>query len=128
MAKETGSSQKPVSKEQAQKAFTAVKEAKQFAIGGVGYAGTISPAELAFRDVLAGPDALARCQSLVKEATAEGRLYGLLGLKRLDAKAYEAAAPAFQKNDAKVSSASGCIVFKTTVAEIAKNIAAGKLK
>ena len=119
---------KAVPQEDLQKAYAAVKGAKLFAIGGVGDAGTISPGETALRKILAAPEAVAQCQSLAKEATAEGRLYGLLGLKLLSGKAYDAAAPAFQKDETKVSSASGCIVFKTTVAEIAKNIAEGKLK
>jgi hypothetical protein len=130
MAKET-KLDRPAKTEQpddVKTACAAVKGATLFAIGGIGVAGTKSAAEVAFRKVLAAPDALERCRSLAKEGTPEGRLYGLLGLKLLDAKAYEAAAPAFQKDDSKVESAAGCILMKTTVAAVAKNIAEGRLK
>jgi hypothetical protein len=123
-----GQPPKADSPDEVKKDYAAVKGAKLFSIGGIGIAGTKSGEEVAFRKVVAAPGALTRCRSLIKEGTPEGRLYGLLGLKLLDGKAYEAAAPAFQKDDAKVQSAGGCIMYQTTVAGVAKNIADGKLK
>ncbi|MFD0892746.1 hypothetical protein KBB96_15090 [Luteolibacter ambystomatis] len=118
----------PTKTELAKKAPTILKSAQQFAIGGVGIAGTTSPAESALRALLNRPDAVAECKKLVSDATPAGKLYGLLGLKLKDAKAFEEAFPAFKDSKTAVSTASGCIPYETTIGKIASDIRDGKLK
>lgn len=110
------------------KAFEMVKAAERFSIGGIGVAGTIAPAETALRLIVKAQDGLQQCQTLLKEGTPEGKLYGLLGVKLLDKKAFEAAVTPFLADKTKVKSASGCELSESTVGAIAKEIVEGKLK
>ncbi|BCU76947.1 hypothetical protein [Luteolibacter sp. LG18] len=118
----------PAQAEPADKAPAQLRAATQFTIGGVGFAGTRSAAENAFRALLTRADAVAECKKLVASATPAGQLYGLLGLKLQDPKAFDEAFPAFKDSKAAVSTAAGCMVFETTVGQIAADIRDGKLK
>ena len=51
-----------------------------FSVGGVGYGGTTSEGELALHDLLEEKDSVESLKSLVRDASFEGGLYGLLGL------------------------------------------------
>lgn len=61
-------------------AYSKLAKACVFRVGGVGYAGTTSQEELALYDLLEDAYALEALGSLVKTASFEGGLYGLLGL------------------------------------------------
>ena len=109
-------------------AYDTVKTADWFTIGGVGIAGTTSPSEKAFRELLKGPEPVARCRALLTEGSPAGQLYGLLGLRLLDRSAFQTALPRYKDSKTVVTTASGCIVMGTTTAEVAGQIAMGTLK
>ena len=57
-------------------------------MGGVGYAGAMSAGERALRQVLKERDAVSRLEGGIPDATPAGKLYSLLGLRKLDRAAY----------------------------------------
>ncbi|RBP43695.1 hypothetical protein DES53_10594 [Roseimicrobium gellanilyticum] len=112
----------------AYEAYTSLMSTSTFAIGGVGFAGTTSGPELALREVLKQPDAVATCQKLVANATVEGQLYGLLGLKLSDDKAFTQALPKFKNSKTAIKVMSGCILGTDKVGEVAERIEKGVYK
>lgn len=113
---------------QAHEAYTTLMRARTFAIGGVGFAGTTSGPELALREVLKQPDAVATCQKLVATATVEGQMYGLLGLKLSNDKAFAQALPRYKDSKTAVQVMSGCILGTDKVGEVAARIEKGSYK
>jgi hypothetical protein len=96
-----------------------------FALGGVGYAGTMSSGEKDLRAVLKKADAVEQLQSLLKDASPAGQLYALLGLRLRDRPAYEKAVPEFRKRSDAVSTMHGCIVMKEKMDSIVQQIEHG---
>lgn len=109
-------------------AYDVLKTAHWFTVGGVGIAGTHSSEELAFREFLKQPEPVARCKTLLEEATPAGQMYALLGLRQLDPRAFQAALPRYKESKANVSTASGCIVMDLPAANLARNIEARQYK
>ena len=83
-----------------QDAYDTVKTAGMFTVGGVGYAGTRTPSELAFRELLKQPEPLVHCKKLLEEGTPAGQMYGLLGLHLLDQDAFQAVLPRYKDTKA----------------------------
>ena len=105
-----------------------MKTAERFSIGGVGVAGIRAKPEVAFRQLLKEPDAAARCQRLLNEATPAGQFYGLLGLRLLDDDAFRAALPRYRDSKEAIPSIAGCILMQTPASEIARRIEKGEVK
>ena len=109
--------------------YETVRTAEGFTIGGVGFAGTPSIMEKAFRQLLKEPNALVKCKKLLNDATPSGQLYGLLGLRLLnDQQAFRTALPLYKNSRAIIPTMRGCIAGRTTAAEVAKQIEKGELK
>ncbi len=88
----------------------------------------MSGEEAAFRQLLKEPEPVARCQKLLAEGTPAGQLYGLLGLSLLDHPAFEKSLPSYRDSKTTIQSMSGCIGFKSTAGEIARQIEKGQFK
>jgi hypothetical protein len=108
--------------------YEALTAVTTFAIGGVGFAGTISSGEKDFRALLKEPDAVAQCQKLLTDATPEGQMYGLLGLKLKDEVAFTAAFPKYKESKTTLRQMSGCIMGNVTMGEMAARIEKGSYK
>ncbi|QIF05832.1 hypothetical protein [Roseimicrobium sp. ORNL1] len=113
---------------EAYEAYTTLMSTRTFAIGGVGFAGTTSEPELALREVLKQPDAVATCQKLVANATVEGQMYGLLGLKLSNDKTFAQALTKYKNSKAAIKVMSGCILGTEKVGEVAERIEKGSYK
>lgn len=77
--------------EKTRSAFTQLLKSEKFGIGGTGPAGMTTGEEDAFDVVRKNRKARELFQNLVKNATPEGRLYGLLGLRSKNKSAYRSA-------------------------------------
>jgi hypothetical protein len=88
-------------------AYEMLRTTKVFAMGPVGFAGTRSSTEMAFRSLLKQPDAPAQFAKLLSSATPEGRIYALLGLKSVDEKAFTVAFPKFRQSKMEIHSVGG---------------------
>ena len=103
----------------------ALQEAASFALGGVGVAGTMSEGERALREVLKEPDAVARLERALPNASPAGQLYALLGLRLRDRAAYQRALEKYRANDASVQTMRGCLLQQESFRELVKQIERG---
>src|SRR5256714_11531996 len=97
-----------------------------FALGGVGVAGTMSAGERALLEVLKQPDAVARLEAMLANASPAGKLYGLLGLRIRDPAAYERALEKCRSTDAIVATARGCMLSREPFRDLVKEVERGQ--
>ena len=103
-------------------ASSQVERARVFAVGGVGYAGTMSEGEKSLRAVLKQSDAVARLDSLLPNASAAGELYIPLGLRLRDHTAYKRALARCAEHDATVETMRGCTVGRESFRDLVHQI------
>jgi hypothetical protein len=103
-----------------------LRKAGSFAMGGVGYAGTMSAGERALRRMLKERDAVSRLESMIPNATPAGKLYGLLGLRIRDRAAYARALEMCRPTDTKVETARGCMLGQEAFGDLVKEIERGQ--
>jgi hypothetical protein len=75
--------------EAGQKSYEKILNAGVFSIGGVGYGGNTSEEEFALQRLLKEKQAIEALKILVFQATPEGSLYALLGLRVKDAELFK---------------------------------------
>lgn len=98
-------------------AYETVKAASHFAIGGVGVAGTITPEEIAMRQIRDGPQAETQMRKLLHEATPAGQMYALFALRQLDAADYTTLSTTYRQSSIAVPTISGCIIHTQPMSE-----------
>jgi hypothetical protein len=86
--------------------------AKVFALGGVGFAGTTSQEELAFKSILVLPSDTAkqRFERLYSSGNPQAMSYALAGMRKLDRKRYAELIVSARTSDATVHTMSGCML------------------
>ena len=102
--------------------------ARRFALGGVGIDGRTSTGEFAFRAVLrsrSAPEIFGLVLSPGAQATEEGRLYALCGIRATDRSAFDTYANIMLSTNAEVATQSGCIAGHQRAADVVKRIADG---
>lgn len=80
-------------------AYKKLLSASIFRVGGVGWAGVTSQEELALYDLLREEKAVEALNSLVRDATYEGALYGLLGLSLTSVADFNRAVEVYKARD-----------------------------
>ncbi len=80
-------------------AYQKLLSAGVFSVGGVGYAGATSEEELALYDLLEENDSIESLKSLVRDASFEGGLYGLLGLSITNVTEFNRAVEAYKSRE-----------------------------
>ena len=108
-----------------QEAYEHLLAVKEFAFGGVGFAGTTSAGEKAYRTVFASTNALALFQSALAKGSNEAKLYALAAIRHLDKKSFDAGAKALLAANPEVRTMSGCIVNHEKAEAVVKRIAGG---
>lgn len=101
-------------------AYDSVKEAQEFAIGGIGVAGTLSKSELALREVRDGPRAEEQLRKLLSGGTQAGRMYALYGLCQLGAPDYDRLAEPYRWNHSRLKRIQGCMISDDETANVVK--------
>jgi hypothetical protein len=107
-------------------AMLAVAAAKQFALGGIGVAGTMSEGERQLRAVLQASDASPQLQSALAQATPAGRLYILVGLRRCDSAAYQKIFPRLLRSKEEVEVIRGCIISREPFEKLLSEVNDGR--
>jgi hypothetical protein len=125
-------------------AYTRLRSACVFRIGGVGYADETSEEELALYDLLEEQHAVEALKSLVAVGSYEGGLYGLLGLSLRDNTEFNQAVVIYKARNEKpewqntgsfkcfhvtgetVNTQSGCIGMTESRVKIVSDIESGK--
>ncbi len=103
-----------------------LKKASLFCIGGFGYAGTISPGEKALRELLKRTDAKPALIRLLDEATPEGQMYALVGLKTMEPAELKSRLNSCRKQSGQVRTARGCILSNEAISHVVKEVEAGQ--
>lgn len=103
-----------------------VAAAKSLAFGGVGVAGLMSEGERNLRAVLERPDASQQLQSAFSHATAAGKLYILVGLRRCDRAAYQKVFDSLGRPNDDVEVVRGCMISKEAFRQVLLQIKDGR--
>ncbi len=98
-------------------AYSTVKSASDFAIGGVGVAGITTHAELAMREIRDGAQAAEELRKLLREATPAGQMYALFALRQLDVTDYAALSAPYRQSGTTVPTMSGCSAYTQRMSE-----------
>jgi len=106
-------------------AYKQLIQTKCFAFGGVGFAGTTSNGEFALCAVLRSPNAANLFTAVCSEATDEGKLYALCGLRATDRNAFNHYVAALREKDGSATTMSGCIIDSKRISTIIQEIANG---
>ena len=124
-------------------AYRELVSAEIFRVGGVGYSGETSEAELALYDLLEEQDAVEALKGLVSDGSYEGGLYGLLGLSVTNVGAFNRAVEVYKARKepperrlqsfagldvpkGQVTTQSGCIVGADGWLKVVSNIQSGR--
>jgi len=102
--------------------------ARRFALGSVGADGGTSTGEYAFRAVLRAqnaPEVFRAVLSPGAQATEEGKLYALCGIRATDRSAFERYAVELVSTNAEVTTMRGCCVGSEKAADVVKQISDG---
>ena len=100
-------------------AYSVLRRAEAFQGIAVGYAGGISIGVLAMQDLLQEPQAVEAFTQLTSEATPEGQLYALCGLRLTDRQRYEALLPAYRADRRNVAvNRAGCIIAAESMGDV----------
>jgi hypothetical protein len=103
-----------------------VAAAKSLAFGGVGVAGLMSEGERNLRAVLERPDASQQLQTALPHATAAGKLYILVGLRRCDRAAYQKIFDSLVRSNDVVELVRGCMISKEPFSQALSQVQDGR--
>jgi hypothetical protein len=111
--------------QQEEQALERLENVAVFAFGGVGYAGTTSKGELAFRILMhqAKEVSLTQLSKLYTDGNPQAKAYALAGLHKLDRERFNQFSATLPNSTVKIES--GCLVSTEPLASIAKEIASG---
>lgn len=122
------------------RAYQKLVQARVFNFGGVGWGLDITEEEKAFKVIFESVDAERLFQRLVREANAEGQLYGLFGLRAKDSFSFAAEAQRIQNEGGppqrteefkivpkgKVRLVHGCIFYEADMTAAVEGIIKGR--
>lgn len=100
------------------KNYGVLKSARIFAIGGIRREGAITAEETAFNALCKEQDASQQFRRLLLEASIEGQMYALLGLRQLHAPDYKVQADRYRKSTRQVNTGSGCEIGEEKVSYV----------
>ena len=103
---------------------------ERFAFGPVGYGGTTSEGEVDFKFLLSQrqPVALSAFAKVYATGNAQGRLYALAGIKRLNPKQFKELLASSKTSRQEVIVERGCIISHESFSEVAMRIDEGKFR
>ena len=98
---------------------------KRFALGGVGAAGATSDGEFALRAILRSPDSAKLFEQAFSQATPEGQLHALCGLRATDRKKFKNISASLMDDTRPVTTILGCMMFEEPMRRAVQRIIAG---
>jgi len=103
-----------------------LRKTTTFAMGGVGVVGSMAAGERALRDILNQPNATARLEKMIPDASPAAQLYALVGLRDRDRAAFQRALEKVRGNTAAVPTLRGCIMQTEKFGDLVQQIEEGK--
>ncbi|GEM_PF-5476223 len=101
---------------------TKLEKADVFAIGPVGYAGTISESEIFARRILSQPTADAAFQTILQNGSMAAKMYALWALRKIHGRESTKYFAEFQNSSLEVQTMSGCMRGNEKVSDVVKEI------
>ncbi|MDB6173692.1 MAG: hypothetical protein JWL59_3003 [Chthoniobacteraceae bacterium] len=96
-----------------------------FAFGGVGFAGTTSEGEIAFKQVFKSASAESDFLELLKTGNAQSRCYALVGLRLKNRLLFDEQVKSFTSSKQEVQTCAGCIMMKLPMSSVVASIERG---
>ncbi len=96
-----------------------------FAFGGIGYAGTTSEGEVAFKAVLASVSAEADFLRLLKSGNPQAKCYALVGLRVTSRQAFNEQLKTFASSNQEVQTCAGCNMARQPMSSVVASIQRG---
>jgi len=109
-----------------EQAYQQLLSTKVFALGGVGFAGTISEGEKAFQLVAASTNGLSLFKAAIKHGTPEAQMYGLLGIRKLSRENVDVYVKSLQSANPTITTMSGCLMAEERASNVVARIVTGK--
>ena len=109
----------------AKAAVARIARVPQFAIGGVGFAGTISQGEKDYQVIVEDAQAARIFADLYEHGNRQAKAYALLGLHRTNPEKFREIYTALSKSTAELLVMGGCIVSTEKLRVVAKQIDEG---
>jgi hypothetical protein len=103
-----------------------VAKVDQFAFGGTGYSGAISPGEKDYKIILARTSAAADFEKLYSEGNLQAKCYALVGIHKLNAVRFKDLATPMRSSRKIVAIMHGCIVSEEAFGDVIKQIESGR--
>ncbi|MDB6153566.1 MAG: hypothetical protein JWL90_2019 [Chthoniobacteraceae bacterium] len=96
-----------------------------FAFGGIGFAGTTSEGEIAFKQIFKSDSAEADLLELLKTGNAQSKCYALVGLRLKNRPAFNEQVKSFTSSKQEVQTCGGCIMMKLPMSSVVAGIERG---
>jgi hypothetical protein len=106
-------------------AYQHLLSVKLFAVGGAGYGMSPSSGDLALRVVLMSTNAMDLLLDVATKGSTEGKLYSLCGIRKLRLTEFDRLAAGLVRENATVSTASGCVFSRDFASYVVERIKAG---
>ena len=106
-------------------AFKKLSGTPIFAFGGIGFAGTTSEGEIAFKTVVTSDSAEADFLRLLKSGNPQAKCYALVGLRMTNRPAFIEQARAFASSNLEVQTCAGCMMARQPVSSVVASIQRG---
>jgi len=106
-------------------AYKLLAESTVFRLGGIGFAGSMAPEQVALCRIIKQDNASEILESLYSNGTLPGKLYSLLGFRFVDRARFEELSPKLKKNTDKIEAQAGCVFFKQTVRSVVEMMGSG---
>jgi hypothetical protein len=97
-----------------------------FAFGGIGFAGSVSEGETAFRTLLAGSSAGRDFEAAFVRGTPQAKAYALVGLREVNPNRFADLAGSLQTSRIEVQTMQGCLMYKLPMWKLVQRIKAGE--
>lgn len=116
----------PPTEEQVKNAYRQVQTARHFSIGGAGFAGALSDAEIGLRVLVRAKDARL-LESLTQEKNPVAQLYGLMGMQKTANPEYKRFATRFEQSDSTVLVLRGCLMSLEKISVVTRRLSEPKM-
>ena len=108
-----------------EQAYQQLLSVGRFAFGGVGYAGTTSEGEIAYRAIAASTNALQLFSAALTNGNPQAKLYALCGIRGIAPREFAEHARVVMDSTPQVQTMQGCIVDREATSNVVARIASG---
>ena len=108
-----------------QQAFLNLLSLKMFALGPVGYGGTLSSGEESYRSIAASTNALSLFSMTLTNAGPAGKIYALFGMRQFAPSFFEIHRREFTTSDLEIEVMEGCIFRTEKISSIVARMTKG---